>query len=132
MDGYGIPGMMGYGMPGMMGGCGMPGMMGGMPGMDMMGMMGGCGGYGAAKTPTGSQNKASPYSGASPASGGSNWTCPSCNNDNYPMRTSCNRCKLPKMDGGMGGGMGVAWACKPWAQRQQLLVVSVLARYDAR
>ncbi|CAE8638214.1 unnamed protein product [Polarella glacialis] len=46
------------------------------------------------------QNMAAPYSGG--AASGGNWMCPSCNNDNFPMRTSCNRCKLPKMGGGMG------------------------------
>ncbi|CAE8716682.1 unnamed protein product, partial [Polarella glacialis] len=54
------------------------------------------------------QSRTTPSTGgAAPAAGGSNWTCPSCNNDNFPLRMSCNRCKLPKMGGGMGGGMGM-------------------------
>ena len=33
-----------------------------------------------------------------------NWFCPSCNNENWPSRHSCNRCKVPK-PGGQNGGV---------------------------
>jgi hypothetical protein len=36
--------------------------------------------------------------GGAPAasSGPTEWTCPSCNNLNFPLRTQCNRCQLPR------------------------------------
>jgi len=64
-----------------------------------------------------------PYGGGGGGAGGGNWNCPQCGNLNYPMRTECNRCGLPKhmamqsgiramgmpmgMDMGMMGGMNI-------------------------
>lgn len=45
-----------------------------------------------------------PFSGGNNG-GGDNWTCPSCNNSNFPSRNMCYRCKAPR-DGGNGGGGG--------------------------
>lgn len=90
--GMGMGGCGGYGMGMPMGGCGMG--------------MGGCGmaqqgSYGMAQNFNASQNRSAPYSAG--ATGDGNWTCPSCSNINFPMRTACNRCKLPKGSMGMQG-----------------------------
>ncbi|CAE7930378.1 ZRANB2 [Symbiodinium sp. KB8] len=64
------------------------------------------GSYGAA--PKGGPKRESPYQ----APGGS-WTCVSCGNINWPLRTACNRCKLPRqqaqatMPGSFGGFQGL-------------------------
>ncbi|CAE7637875.1 RANBP2 [Symbiodinium sp. CCMP2592] len=67
------------------------------------------GSYGAA--PKGGPPRESPYG----APGGS-WTCVGCGNLNWPLRTACNRCKLPKqqaqqaqatMPGSFGGFPGL-------------------------
>ncbi|CAE8612639.1 unnamed protein product [Polarella glacialis] len=60
-----------------------------------------------AKAAEGGDAAEDPSSADGEAKGGGNWTCPSCKNDNFPLRMSCNRCNLAKMGGGMGGGAAV-------------------------
>ena len=83
-------------------------------------------------------SKAASAASGMPAVGGDHpdgsWACSGCSNVNWPKRTSCNRCNMPKpgmygsmpgmpgmgmpgMMPGMGNGMGMAPGSDQWSGR---------------